>query len=223
MALGYRGNPAWRDMSEYLVHFTRADDGGASARDVLLQIAASQKIEARKRFGAARGLGAPNAEQRCVCFSEIPLDFLERLVQRRESSYGLGFHQTTVSGRGGARVWYVEKGTPLQEVLYDFGNSVVQDHSWDHPWFRMTPFIDYPGEYGGADYQFEWEREWRLAGDLTIGPADLAFVFAPEDDHAPLTADIQAAAQQPGIGAATLMLDPAWGDEQMQAAVQALP
>jgi hypothetical protein len=37
MGLGYRGNDAWRDMSEYVVHFTKGADASAGY-DTLLRI-----------------------------------------------------------------------------------------------------------------------------------------------------------------------------------------
>ena len=65
--LGYRGNPLWRDMSEFLVHFVTAA-GDASAHDVLLQILQGGWIEARRNpFGRCRSLGALAQTQNCVC------------------------------------------------------------------------------------------------------------------------------------------------------------
>jgi hypothetical protein len=45
--LGYRGNPAWRDMSEYVVHF-------CGTRQALVAILTSGAIEGRTPFGWAR-------------------------------------------------------------------------------------------------------------------------------------------------------------------------
>ena len=50
--------------------------------------------------------------------------------------------------------------------------------------WAITPFVDYPGEYGGSQYRFEWEREWRVPGGLAFSPDDVAFLFIPEDLHA---------------------------------------
>jgi hypothetical protein len=44
MPLGCRGNPYWRDMSEYAVHFT-APSAESGAHDVLLSILVSRSLE----------------------------------------------------------------------------------------------------------------------------------------------------------------------------------
>ena len=43
--------------------------------------------------------------------------------------------------------------------------------------------IDAPGNYGGRDYQFEWEREWRHIGPFPFEPEDVAFLLIPEELH----------------------------------------
>ena len=108
--MGYRGHDDWRDMSDYVVHFTKLNNG-VSSYDGMLGILASGKIEARSKFGCATNVNGLGESQRCACFSEIPLDMLDRLVDRR-SKYGIGFHQHTVIPKGGARVWYLDPDTP---------------------------------------------------------------------------------------------------------------
>jgi hypothetical protein len=46
--------------------------------------------------------------------------------------------------------------------------------------WKLTPFVDFPGTYGSAQYRFEWEREWRVPHGLTLQPDDVAFLFVPE-------------------------------------------
>ena len=83
MPIGYRGHADWRDMSEYVVHFAKDVPGGKSAYNSMISILYSGKLEARTRFGAIRWSDALGDSQGSVCFSEIPLDRLDRLVQRR--------------------------------------------------------------------------------------------------------------------------------------------
>ena len=98
--LAYRGNPNWRDMSEYAVHFTKATDR-ASAYDVMLSILWDGMIRAgAKALGAARQVPGLGDSQRSACFSEIPLDMLDRLIDRR-SLYGIGFRQDFLTANGG--------------------------------------------------------------------------------------------------------------------------
>lgn len=57
MALGYRGNASWRDMSEYVVHFTK-DLVGTSAYDSMLGILSEGRLRTGEPLGAARKLMA---------------------------------------------------------------------------------------------------------------------------------------------------------------------
>src|SRR5690606_8484326 len=99
--LGYRRDPKWRDMSDYLVHFTETPE---TLRQILL--------EGRVHAGGPHGWGRDIKEVRdghlSACFSEIPLDQLDRL-RRRHGPYGVGFCREFIRQAGGARVWYLDK------------------------------------------------------------------------------------------------------------------
>ena len=49
---------------------------------------------------------------------------------------------------------------------------------------NLAPFIDIPGNYGSSFYRFEWEREWRVVGDIYFTPSDVAFLIIPGEKHA---------------------------------------
>ena len=68
-------------MSEYAVHFTKAAEP-ASEYDVMLKILSEGRIIPGGPFGAARNLPELSESQKSACFSEIPLDLLERLIER---------------------------------------------------------------------------------------------------------------------------------------------
>ena len=107
LSTGYRGNATWREMSEYAVHVIKA----APPSDeyfVMLKILSEGRILPSGPFGAARNLEELGDSQKSACLSEIPLDLLERLIERR-SLYGIGFRQDLLTTRGGARVWYLDK------------------------------------------------------------------------------------------------------------------
>lgn len=221
MPLGYRNNETWRDMSEYVVHFTK--DGERSAYEQMLSILASGRLAAGGPFGAARGLGGPTFTQRAVCFSEIPLDRLNRLVERR-SRYGLGFRQTKLLEAGGGRVWYVDKDSaPAAAVQELIAEKVGPPMDVDSPIWRVTQFIDFPGDYGGTQYRFEWEREWRVPGDFVFTPEDVAFLFIPGELHGNARTFFESARRE-NLGPAyeSPFLDPLWSDGDIQAALTAV-
>jgi hypothetical protein len=183
LSTGYRGNPQWRDMSEYAVHFTKPANS-TSAYDVMLAILWEGRIRTGGPFGAARRVAGLGESQCSACLSEIPLDLLARLIQRR-SLYGIGFRQDFLVEKGGARVWYLDKdGTvaaAFKEVVRSAESGEVDPSA---PLWKVTPFVDYPGDYGGTQYRFEWEREWRVPRPLEFQPEDVAFLFIPEELHA---------------------------------------
>ena len=215
--MGYRGHDDWRDMSDYVVHFTKENEG-ASAYECMLAILATRLIKARTAFGAATNVAGLGDSQMCACFSEIPLDMLDRLVARR-STYGIGFHQNVVVGEGGGRVWYLDPGTPQTDAFYAnvteamSGGVEPSDSVW-----RLTPFIDYTA----PNYQFVWEREWRLPGGLEFSSDDVAFLFVPEEHHEAAKPFLATGNHGNGPAYACPILDPLWDDDQIQKALAEL-
>jgi hypothetical protein len=163
--LGYRGDPKWRDMSDYLVHFT--------SRDALLSILNDRKIEARREFGWFRS-DAPTSHLRMsACFSEIPIDQIDRLANRR-GRYGIAFKRSFVQAAGGGRVWYAEE--PQRTLVFNAYSYIYRaDPTRVNPLWRLSPFFDDVT----AAYDFTWEREWRAPGGLPFSLADVAFLIRP--------------------------------------------
>ncbi|KRF36654.1 hypothetical protein ASG94_04295 [Nocardioides sp. Soil805] len=177
MALGYGGHHEWRDMSEYLVHLT---DSLAS----LASIFRSGTVEARTAYGAVCKHEALRESQRVVCLSEIPLDHLSRLAEKH-GSYGVAFRKTTLRDHGATPVWYLERGNPVQQHLFEMVREAAyrnQPDLKDALW-QVTPFIDYPGVYRDREFKWEWEREWPVLGNLRFESEAVPFVFAPQSDH----------------------------------------
>ncbi|MDL4815982.1 abortive infection system antitoxin AbiGi family protein [Actinomadura opuntiae] len=177
--LGYRGNENWRDMSEYLVHLTDVDAWGTILRDHV--------IKAERPLGTATNLaekGELDRTQHALCLSEIPLDQLDRLVEQH-GRLGIGFRRSFVRERGGAPVWYVHRDTTdlaeaIQKVV---GQAMVGGINPADPIWKLTPFIDKPGSGSWGRYEFEWEREWRVLGDLEFRVGNIEFLIIPEEDQ----------------------------------------
>lgn len=181
-----RSEAGWHDMSGHVVHLVR----GASQReayDNIISILADGRLEARSPFGAARA-GAPDvASQHCVCFSEIPVDQLGRVIERRLPSdrtawHGIAFTKTHLVDRGGGPIMYAYDGTPQAEAIERMMREARRGPNPEsHPIWDLAPFVDLPGR--GGSYYFEWEREWRHVGDLRFSPGDVAFLVMPEELH----------------------------------------
>jgi hypothetical protein len=206
-------------MSEYVVHFTK-EVLGRTAYDSQISILYHRTVRALSAFGAARRFDALGDTQRCACFSEIPLDRLNRLVERR-SRYGVGFSQDALVRAGGGRVWYIDNESALASSFRQLMNANTQSPlDASSPLWKLTPFIDFPGSYGETEYRFEWEREWRVPGGLTFSPPDVAFLFVPEELHSQARVFFdQAELQNIGPSYRCPLLDPLWADDRIQQAL----
>lgn len=175
--LGFRAYADWRDMSDYLVHFT---DTEASFRSILR----SGRLRASGPFGWARNIEAVRPRQMSACLSEVPLDRRGRLV-RRHGQFGIGFTRDFIRSKGGGRVWYLDEGSPQSDALFARIGKVLSARDFDDELWSLTPFVDLvmPGRY-----EWDWEREWRVPGgfDFTLG--DVRLLFTPEglDEYAGL-------------------------------------
>ena len=175
--LGGMRHPDARDLTRYLVHIT-------SSVENLVNILTMGKIEARSPFGIARNPFSLEPTQHSACFAEIPANELSRLTRR--GRYGVGFPVEVIRGKGGQRVWYLDDGSdPLQAVQAQCDVAVAA-RSWSAPVWRVTPFVDRVIQ---GQYDFVWEREWRLPGGLDFAWSDIAFIIAPEGDDLRVTPD----------------------------------
>lgn len=156
--------------------------------NTLASIVRDGRLRAINAYGAARNHARLRDSQRVVCLSEISLEDRERLADRH-GEFGVAFRTAWARQHGAGPIWYLSRGTDPQQRIFDLiGNLAFRKppESGDPLW-RLTPFIDYPGEHdrGGTStrYDWSWEREWRVVGDLAFAPDDVAVVFAPEAAH----------------------------------------
>jgi hypothetical protein len=166
--LGFRGDPKWRDMSDYLVHFTSGD--------ALYSILSDRHLEARNEFGWFRSDHATSSLRISACLSEVPIDQIDRLAARR-GRFGIGFKRDFVQNRGGARVWYAE-GLQSNHLFEAFKEIRRSDPTRAHAMWKLTPFID---DVSSA-YDFTWEREWRVPGGFKFDHSQVAFLIIPQSD-----------------------------------------
>jgi hypothetical protein len=222
-AMGFRGRNDWRDMSDHVVHFTKprpgdapSDDGYSPMLSILWEGALRRGSEP---YGAARRIATLGDSQRVVCFSETPLDQLERLVERR-SRYGIGFRKEVLVAKGGGPLWYLDQGGPHYVAVNDIINAkVIAGLDPTDPFWKLTPLIDQPGVYNGRPYRWEWEREWRVAADVFFAPEEVAFLLIPEEHHEAARqffADAKAA--NSGLAYECPIIDAAWSIDLVEQA-----
>lgn len=209
---GYRGRSDWRDMSDYVVHFVRGGQGD-TGYGAVMSILWDGRIRAGGPWGAARNLSEVRASQMSACLSEVPIDLLNRLTQRRQTSYGIAFKKQLLLERGGGRVWYVDRSTPAEAAFSQLVRAAMQGGvDSEDPIWRLTPFVDSPTDR----YRFEWEREWRVPGGLDFCPDDVEFLFIPAELHDSAEAffsDVKAGNSGPAYECP--FIDPRWDGAQI--------
>lgn len=219
MALGFRGDREQLDQSDYVVHFTKPGTGALSSDyHNFLGILGEQRLRAGDApFGIARHRAPESDSQKCVCFSEVPLGFLKRLTQRR-SLHGIAFPKEFILGLGGAPVWYLQDGGSPHSAMEDLVTEAVKRADPLDPIWKLTPFVDVPsGPSTTYNYRFEWEREWRVAGDVDFSVDDVAFLFIDEALHASAWSFFHNAVDENiGPGYFCPYIDPRWTVEKVQ-------
>lgn len=216
--LGSRGNKGWLDLSDYVVHFTKGgeDKGYETVMSILWQ---QRLARGPSAFGAATRVSEIAETQRVVCFSEVPVGFLERISLRRKSKYGIGFTKRFLLDRGGAPLWYLEHGTPQQQALSRIIDEArKRGPSGKDPVWSLTPFVDFPsGPSSPYTYDFRWEREWRVATDVDFKIDDVAFLLIPEENDEPAASFFaDAVSANSGPGYFCPYVDPTWSVERVQ-------
>lgn len=169
--LGDHRDSSWGDMSQYAVHFT-------SSQATLGTILGTGCLKASGPFGFSwfRKLADVQERHRSVCFSEVPLDKIERLT-RRHGNFGIAFTKDFLRRRHAARVWYLDGRSTQAAALEDQLRRLQTAKDFSDPLWDLTPFIDLvrPGRY-----EWDWEREWRVLGDVNFTLADVSFVVTPQ-------------------------------------------
>lgn len=221
--LGSHGQPDWLDLSDYLVHFAKGDDDkGYETTISILWDGIVKRGDAP--FGIARKVPKVAERQRAVCFSETPLGFVRRLVERRGTRFGIGFHKGFVQAQGGAPLWYLRHGSPQQRAVQELMERASAAVDADDPIWGVTPFVDFWADGDPYNYDFRWEREWRIADDLRFTPDDVDFLFIPEDLHQRARNFFKEQHDgQTGPAYFCPFLDPMWSVEKVEAGLRDVP
>lgn len=170
------------DLSTFLVHFTRETDAApGSARDKLLNILRTRRLQARSAYGMATELAARFPEvaatQKVVCFTETPLEhawmMCQEIDERRRvqfDGHGVAFTKTFARRKGVNPVWYLDM-TPsghdwLTEPIRELVGQAVADATWQGaagpdpeqlagaPILRLTPFVEQMGTPAAVRKEF---------------------------------------------------------------------
>lgn len=211
------------DLSTFLVHLTRDGNEGDSAESRLRTILSSGVLEARSVFGSFKQHEAKLTEpavasQKCVCFTETPLEFTQLLLEQISyrdvvfRPYGIAIPKKLARKKGVNPIWYLDMTPghdwltkPIEVLVEAAMNTEAVEQQ---PIAKLAPFFDWMGTWPRADdipsrKEFWWEREWRHRGDFSLPNRVIA--IAPESDHPSLRT----------LRPNTTFVDASWSLEQM--------
>ena len=211
------------DVSRFMVHLTRDDrkdyKNGATARKNLLGILHDQKILALAPHCLFNPRIAKLTERNAkrfntVCLTETPLNQLHLLVREipgrriKLAPYGICFRKQFIVRSGGQPAIYInsyDDNQWLRECVDELYQISVTSSSVEAPLWRILPFINAMHE----GYDFSWEREWRVRGDLTFSARNIVCLILPEDGED----DLKERMAQNGVAT----ISPGWTYEQIVA------
>ena len=180
------------DLSRFVIHLTRDDtedfDEGQSARENFKGIVSDRKVVAFRPhcLHAKRIPKAVRQQYSVCCFTEVPLTelhLLTRPIQGRDvrlSDYGFVFSREFLVSKGAQPAIYINSyggETWTREAADTIYEMAKRKRFRGGKLRRLLPYLNAMHER----YDFTWEREWRVVGDLAFAPADVVCVILPED------------------------------------------
>lgn len=194
-----------------------------SPKEALKEIISSGKLKRQNPWGIAakhRLSEEDYNKQKCVCFTETPLEFLwalcEDIKRRRHqlSTFGIIITKKQARERCINPVWYID-GTEGHGRLDETINNLIKETEKSSKLFDLTPFFEVMSSWKDKKTnetrrkEFWWEREWRCNRDFTL--PDNFITVCPENDHTEIRDVIK---KRNGI---SHLIDSQWSMEQIVA------
>jgi len=185
------------DISQFVVHLTRDDrkdfEGGALAEKNFWRIYKDKRIRGFQAHCLYNPLLAKvdskiSSKFNVACFTETPLNQLHRLVRAIPGRsvvfepFGFCFKKQFLVEKGAQQAIYINSyggNRWLKGSAMSLFNRCVKDGDLAEPDWRLLPFINAMHE----KYDFSWEREWRVLGDLDFKRSDIVCVILPSEGH----------------------------------------
>jgi hypothetical protein len=180
------------DLSPYLVHLTRDNTNhfpktGMDASHTFNEIWNTRSIKARRVLCMHRDLirqEPPDiqAKFRVACFTAAPLSQIKHFVgvYRRDyrfQVYGFIVKKETLLMKGASPALYINQyGGFSLRAWADRMYEMAKKTNFTGLLWQGIPFMN--SVHRGND--FEWEREWKVRGNVTFSYRELAGVILPE-------------------------------------------
>ena len=187
------------DLSTFIVHLTRANNGNSAKENLASKRARTGKIEARNAYGHGiyknrRHQAFPLDAYNTVCFTETPLEYIhlftENIADRRLfrfEGYGIAITKAMARKDGINPIMYVDMTSGHDGGIARALDKLVTDaltagDPAEEPIFEIVPFIEQMGTWSRSKKEFWWEREWRKIGDYQL--PNTYIIICPYADHA---------------------------------------
>ena len=181
------------DLSHFVVHLTRddrKDNEGSTARRNFEEILSDKKIIAFNPHCIFNKQLKEIPEKirnefDVSCFTEIPLHQIHLLIQPMKGRtiklepYGFVFRKDYLISKGAQPAIYInsyDNNNQLRDSIDDL-LSLAKERKFKDKFHNLFPFINAMHER----YDFTWEREWRMLGDLKFQLKDIICVILPAD------------------------------------------
>lgn len=124
--------------------------------------------------------------------TEVPLSELHRLTRRIEGrriqlgDYGIVVSREFLMAKGAQRAIYInsyDDNTWLREAADEIYDVAEASGFGEGACWQLLPYLN--GMHEG--YDFAWEREWRVVGNLEFEAEDIVCVVLPEAGEEELT------------------------------------
>jgi hypothetical protein len=178
------------DFSKFVVHLTRDDhkdfEDGSTAEKNFLNIIKEERIGAfRAQCLHSNKIPDDLAHRFAVCcFSEVPLNQIHLLTENIQGRsinlepYGLVFRRDFILSKKAQPALYINNYDENSWLRGSFDRvfDIAKNKGFNQgKLWRILPFINIMNE----DYDFSWEREWRVRGDLKFKISDIVCVILP--------------------------------------------
>lgn len=209
------------DISRFVVHLTRDDRkdfprGGASAAENFDSIVRERRVRAYIPHCLHKERIPENRKKRfsVCCFTETPLSELHLLTRYipgrrvRLSEYGLVFSREFLITKGAQPALYINsygENTWLREAADKLCDMAAEDDFKRGKLWRILPYLNAMHER----YDFTWEREWRVRGDLAFQAGDIVCAILPEEEEEEWKSKF--------LGRGVPVVSPGWSTERIVA------
>lgn len=179
------------DISRFVVHLTRDDtsdfNNGGTAEGNFRDIIEERRIRAYQPHCLHADKIPEKLQKRYYvsCFTEVPLTqihLLTREILGRKillEPYGFVFSREFIIRKGAQPAIYINSydgNSWLREAVDTLCEIARKKEFKNGKVWRILPFLNAMHER----YDFTWEREWRVRGDVKFQPSDVVAVILPD-------------------------------------------